>query len=185
MTLNSKRDLDTVEVNPHAKCPLKPSFRAKIILETVTPRILDRSHYLDHYTQPFRPNGPLSGTTQKKHSPTHTHRDHQTAFINLFHLLRSITSSFNLRAWQSFSTTSLQVLFGLPLGTGPSTSYSLHFFTGSSSSFHNTRPYHCNLFFCSTEIMSSILSLSSAHYLTILISARWSATSFSFRTGQV
>jgi len=124
MTLNSKRDLDTVKVNPHAKCLLKPSFRAKIILETVTPRILDRSHYLDHYTQPFRPNGPLSGTTQKKHSPTHTHRDHQTAFINLFHLLRSITSSFNLRAWQSFSTTSLQVLFGLPLGTGPSTSYS-------------------------------------------------------------
>jgi len=40
------------------------------------------------YTQPF--NGFLSGTTWvgrylKKHSPTHTHPDHQTSFIILFH----------------------------------------------------------------------------------------------------
>ena len=59
----------------------------------------------------------VSGTTrvgwyQKKHSPTHTHPDHQTPFINSLHLLRSIASSlFNLRAWLSLSTTSLQVLF--------------------------------------------------------------------------
>jgi len=38
------------------------------------------------HTQPF--NGPLSGTTrvgrhQKKHSPAHTHPDHQTSFIKL------------------------------------------------------------------------------------------------------
>ena len=43
-------------------------------------------------------NGPLSRTTQvgryqKKHSPTHTHPDHQTSFINFLHLLRSIASS--------------------------------------------------------------------------------------------
>ena len=32
-------------------------------------------------------------------------------------------------------TTSLQVLFCLPLGLGPSTSYPMHFFTQSSSSY--------------------------------------------------
>ena len=48
------------------------------------------------------------GQYQKKHSPTHTHPDHQTHFINFLHLLRSIASSlFSLRAWQSFFTTSL------------------------------------------------------------------------------
>jgi len=48
---------------------------------------------------------------QKKHSPTHTHPGHQTSFINFLHLLQSRASSlFNLHAWQSFSTTSLQVL---------------------------------------------------------------------------
>jgi len=91
--------------------------------------------HTDTHTQPF--NSPLPGTTwvgqyQKKQSPTHTHSNHQTSFINFIHLhvLRSIASSlFNSRAWQPFSTTSLQVLFGLPLGLEPSTSYSMHFFT--------------------------------------------------------
>jgi len=92
------------------------------------------------YTQPF--NDPLSRTTQvgryqKKHSPIHTHPDHQTSFINFLHLLRSIAYSlFNLLSWQSFTTTSLQVLFGL----GPFASCSILFFTQSSSSFHNTCP---------------------------------------------
>ena len=82
------------------------------------------------------------GRHQKKHSPTHTHPDHRASFINFVHLLRSIASSlFRSRAWQSFSTTSLQVLFGHPLGFGPSTSYSMHFFT-QSSSFRSTCPYH-------------------------------------------
>jgi len=151
--------------------------------------------------QPFY--GPLSGTTrvsryQKKHSPTH-HPDHHPIFISFFHLPRSIASSlFKLRAWQSFCTTSFHVLFGLPLGLEPSTSYSIHFFTQSVSSFCCTCPYHRNLFCCSINIISSIPSLSlnsllgtlsftlTSHiHLTILISARWSATSFSFLTGQV
>jgi len=34
------------------------------------------------------------------------------------------------------------------------------YFTQSLSSFRNTNPYHCNLFCCSTEIMSSNPSLS-------------------------
>jgi len=83
-------------------------------------------------------------------------------------------------------------------GLAPSTSYSIHFCTQSLSSFRNTCPYHRNLFHCSTEIMSSNTSLSfnpflailfcsftPHNHLTILISARWSATSFFFLAGQV
>jgi len=109
--------------------------------------------------------GPLSGTTrvspyQKKHSPTH-HPDHHPIFISLFHLPRSIAFSlFKLRAWQSFCTTPLHVLYGLPLGLEPSTSYSIHFFTQSVSSFRITCPYHRNLFCCSINIISCIPSLS-------------------------
>jgi len=112
--------------------------------------------------QPFY--GPLSGTTQvsrsqKKQSPTH-HPDHHPSFISFFHLLQSTASSrFKLRAWQSFCTTSLHILFGLPLGLEPSTSYSIHFIAQSVSSFRNTRPYHRNLFCCSINIIPSIPSL--------------------------
>ena len=101
------------------------------------------------HTQPF--NGLLSGTTrvgryQKKHSPTHTHPDVRTSFIIFLHLQWSTASSlFSLRAWQSSRITSLQVLFGLPLGLGPSTSYSMHFFTQPSSSFRSTCPYQRSL----------------------------------------
>jgi len=141
-----------------------------------------------HQQQPFY--GPLSGTTrqvskyQKKHSPTH-HPDHHPIFISFFHLPRFIASSlFKLHAWQSFCTTSVHVLFGLPLGLEPSTSYSILFFTQSLSSFRNTCPYHRNLFCCSINIILSIPSLSlyslvgtlsftlTLHiHLTILISA--------------
>ena len=78
------------------------------------------------------------------------------------------------------STTSIQVIIGLPLALEPSTSYAIHFFTQSLSSFHNMCPYHRNLFCCSTEIVSSILiSLSTPYWelimshihLTILITA--------------
>jgi len=63
--------------------------------------------------QPFY--GPLSGITQvswymKKHSRTH-HPDHHPIFISFFHLPRSIASFlFKLRAWQSFSMSSLVYL---------------------------------------------------------------------------
>jgi len=100
-----------------------------------------RRHWLgeeeEQQQQPFY--GPLSGTTrvsqyQKKHSPTH-HPDHPI-FISFFHLPRSIAFPlFKLRAWQSFCTTSFHVLFGLPLGLEPCTSYSIHFFTQSVSFF--------------------------------------------------
>jgi len=121
------------------------------------------------------------------------------SLICFIHLLWSVTSSlFNQSAWQSFSIISLQVFFGVPLGLAPSTSYAIHFFTQSLSSFRNTCPYHRNLFHCSTEIMPSNPRLSLnpllgilccgfiPHiHLTILISARLSVTSLSFLTGQV
>ena len=94
------------------------------------------NRWYEQQQQQQRPfNGLWSGTTQvgryqKKHSPTHTHPDHRASFITFLHLQRSMASSlFNLRAWQSSLTTSVQVLFGLPLGLEPSTTYSVHFFT--------------------------------------------------------
>ena len=44
--------------------------------------------------------------------------------------------------------------------SGASTSYSIHFFTQSVTSFCSTCSYHCNLFCCSINIISSIPSLS-------------------------
>jgi len=143
----------------------------------------------------------LSGTTQvslyqKKHSLAHTYRGHQLSIVCFFRLIWSMASSlFNPCTWQSFSTIYFQVFFGLLLGLASSTSYSMHFFTQSLSSFCNTCPCHRSLLCCSTKIMSSNPSLSlyrllgilscsfTSHiHLTILISARWSATSFSFLT---
>jgi len=91
---------------------------------------------------------------QTEHSPTHTHPDHQTSFINFLHLLRSIaSSSFKLHAWQSYSSTSLQILFGLHLGLGHSISYSIHFFTHQYLllATHAHCPHHHDLFCYSTE----------------------------------
>ena len=120
--------------------------------------------YWQQQQQPF--NGRLSGTTrvgqyQKKHSPDHTHPGQRTSFITFLHLQRSMASSlFSLCAWQSSRTTSLQVLFGPPLGLEPSTSHCMHFFTQSSSSFRSTCPYQRSLFCCNINAMSSTPSLS-------------------------
>jgi len=65
-----------------------------------------------------------------------------------------------------FFNNRLQVLFGLPLGLGPSTSYSLHFFTQSSSSFHSTCSYHRSLFCCNTSAVSYIPNLSLSSLLS-------------------
>jgi len=97
---------------------------------------------------------------------THSHPSWSSNILyQLPPFIRCMTSSlFNLRAWQSFSTTSLQVLFGLPPGLGPSTSETIQFFT-QSSSFLNTCPYHRSLFCCNTNAMSSIPSLSHSSLL--------------------
>jgi len=56
---------------------------------------------------------------------THSHSSWSSIIpICFLHLLPSTASSiFNPRALQSFTTISLQVFFGLPLGLAPSTSY--------------------------------------------------------------
>jgi len=147
--------------------------------------------------------GPLSRTTwvsryQKKHSPTH-HPDHHPIFISFFHLPWSMASfPFKLRALQSFAQPlSISSLVYLLVWSSPP-----HIQHISSPNqcllFCGTSPYHRNLFCCSISIISSIPSLSlnsllgtlsvtlTLHiHLTILISACWSATSFSFLTGQV
>jgi len=91
---------------------------------TTTTILHTHAHSHNHFTALWI----LSGTTQvsqyqKKHSPTHTYRGHQSSLICFIHLLRSTVSYLsNLLAWQSFSTISLQVFSGLPLGLVPSTS---------------------------------------------------------------
>ena len=77
------------------------------------------------------------------------------------------------------------------------TSYSMCFFTQSSSSFRSTCTYCsacsavismlCHLYVISlwAPYLEICLSFILHIHLTILISARWSATSFSFLTGQV
>ena len=108
----------------------------------------DNTHtHTENRLMALRPELPGWAGTWRNIHPLTPILFHQTSFINFLHLLRSTaSSSFNLRAWRSFSTTSHQVLFGLPLGLRPSTSYFINFFTQSSSSFHNTCPYQRSLF---------------------------------------
>jgi len=106
---------------------------------------------------PFTALWILSGTTrmsrhQNKHSPIYTYPDYLFPPYTVIHCILSI----QFRAWQSFCMTSVHVFFGLPVGLAPSTSYSIHFFTQSLSSFCTTCLYRHNLFRCSTEIMSMI-----------------------------
>jgi len=121
----------------------------QLILRKIFKTIAIRCHIfsLTHTHHHFTALWILSKTTQfsqyqKKPSLTHTYHGHQSSLICFIHLIRSMASSlFNLRAWQSFSRMSLQVFFGLPLGLAPSTSYSIHFFIQSLSSFCITCPY--------------------------------------------
>ena len=84
-----------------------------------------------------------------------------TSLINFLHFVLSTASSLHsCGVWRSFSMTSLQVFFGLPLALTPSTSKSVHFFPKSFSSFLKTCPYHLNLCCCITVIISSVPSLS-------------------------
>ena len=148
------------------------------------------------HTQPF--NGRWTGTTrvgwyQKKHSPTHTQTDHRTSFIIFLHLQRSMASSlFILHAWQSSRTTSLLLVLDPELHTPYISSpnhhnlFAAHAHTNVACSA--AKPMLCHLYIPSFSLGSLLGSLSfslTPHiHLTILISARWSATKFSFLTGQ-
>ena len=130
---------------------LSASFRCRRLDQLVS------SHHTHTHTLPF--NGLWCGTTrvgqyQRKHS--------LTPILIIGHPLSS--SSIYSDQWHPLCSfyvldsplvQPLQVLFGLPLGLGPSTSYSLHFFT-QSSSFRSICPYQRSLFCCNTNAMSSI-----------------------------
>jgi len=101
---------------------------------------------------------------QKKHSPIHTYPYHQPLSSCPSTMIHSI-----LRF--KFMGLTLLTVFLHHLSPGPpwSTSWSgtpsphfiLHTFLHPIIVFfHNTCPYHCNLFCCTTDIMSSIPSLS-------------------------
>jgi len=63
----------------------------------------------------------------------------------------------------------------LALG-GPSTSYSMHFFTQSPSSFRSTCPYQCSLFCCNTSDTVCHLYLVSLSSLLGSLSFNFNAT---------
>ena len=71
-------------------------------IETVSITVKTKAHTQTH--NHFTALWILSRTTrvsryQKKHSPTHTYRGHQSSLIGFLHLLRSMASSlFNLHA---------------------------------------------------------------------------------------
>jgi len=105
----------------------------RVILNTTTTTTFVA---LNHTCNRLRLSAIMSGTTevshhQKKHSPTHTYRGHQSSLTHFLHLPWCMASSlFYLRACQSFFHN-LQVFFALPVGLAPSTSNSIHFFTQS------------------------------------------------------
>ena len=113
------------------------------------------------HTQPFY--GPLSGSTrvsryQKKHSSTHTTPAHQPSLSasSIYH--ESWHPPCSIHAPGNLSARPLTVSSSAYLWVWSHT-YSIHFFTQSLSSFHNTCPYHRNLFCCSSDVMSAIPSL--------------------------
>ena len=160
------------------------SDRAKLVEYKVQTHTHTHTHT---HTTILRLSELLSRTTwliryQKKHSPTHTYHSHQSSLICFLHLLRSMASSqFNLRALQFFPQSL--------------TKFSLVYLLACHPPLHT--PYISSLNHCSTMIMSSnpsifpnpllgtlYRSFTPHIHLTILISAQWSAISFSFLTGQ-
>ena len=83
----------------------------------------------------------------------------------------------------------LQVFFGLPLGLAPSISYSIHLFPSHRllfSACFAVVPRLCHLILVSLPLLGFLSCSFTPHiHLTILISARRCATSFSFLMGQV
>ena len=81
-----------------------------------------------------------ASTRRNTHPPTILIIIQSLSASSIYHNPYHPPCSNNLLACQPFCTTSLHVLFGLPLGLEPSTSYSIHFFTKSVSPFRNKMP---------------------------------------------
>jgi len=117
----------------------------------------------------------LSRTTRlsrkpKNHSSTHTYRGYQSSLICFIHLLRSMASSVQFMCLTVFFHH-LSPSF-LWFTSWPGTfHFILHTFLHPIIFFfHSTCRYHRNLFWCSTEIMSSNPNLSiSTLYLELYL----------------
>jgi len=134
---------------------------------------------------------------QKKHSLTHTYSDHQSSFISFLHLLRSILSiqftCLTVCIAQSHFKCCL-VYFSVchpPLHTPyfSSPNHCLLFATHANTiaTCFAVVPRLCHLILVSlsTRYFELCLTLTPHIHPIILISAHWSAISFSFLTGQV
>ena len=109
------------------------------------------SHRQHTHTQPFNGLCPrLSGWAGTRRNITLSHPSWLSDILYQLSLSTTIHCILLVQFTcftEYFSTTSLQVLFGLTLGLRPSASYFIHFFIQSSSSFCNTCPYHCSLLY--------------------------------------
>ena len=101
---------DIKQCGSSSVCPICVPQEYRRVIDDTT--LLTHTHTHTHTHNRFTALWILSGTTrvsryQKKHSPTHTYRGHQSSLICFIHLLRSTASClFNPRAWQSVSTVS-------------------------------------------------------------------------------
>jgi len=101
---------------------------------------------------------------------TFTH-SHPSWSLDILYQLPPFTAIHSILCVQfTCLTASLQVLFGLPRGLGPSTSYSMHFFMQSPSSFRSTCPYQQQLIihYSETFIFLSVLFLLCTFFMLIL-----------------
>ena len=130
------------------------------------------SHTHTH-TQPFNSSPDFVWDNQGEPVPeeTFTHSHLSWSSIIRYLLPSYITIhgilSVHFTRLTIFSTTSVQVFFGLHFGLASSTSYTIHFFTQSLSSFRSTYPYHRNLFAALPRLCHLILISPSTLYLEL------------------
>jgi len=130
-----------------------------------------------------------AGTRRNTHQPSWSSNLYQ-----LFHLPQSIASSlFKLHAWQPLSMSSLVYLLvwshpsRIPYISSPNQCllFATHAHTIATCFAVVSILYHLFLVFLWTPYLELSFTLTLHIHLTILISDRWSATSFSFLTSQV
>ena len=128
-----------------------------------TTQPISQSLYTRHAHNRLTAFGPgLPGRPVPEATLTHSHPSWSSDI--LYHLPPSTTIYSILCVQITCMTVLFDNLCPGPLGLGPSTSYSVHFFTHLSS-FCSTCPYHRSLLCCNTNVMSSIPSLSLSQLL--------------------
>jgi len=120
--------------SPNTLCPSWSDYNIHIPLNTAQfNRNIYQCNYTNYYlfnahtrahTQPFYGSLDFVWEPVPEETFTHSHLSCSSIIPYLLHLLWSMASSlFNLHAWQSFYTISLQVFFGLPLGLAKCTNF--------------------------------------------------------------